>query len=123
MLEETWGKMPKISIDFAIMEGAEKMAVIPIDIGWSDVGSWASLYEVLELDKFGNGFRGSAENHIILDTHDSLVFSDRMTVTIGVHDLIIVDTADALLVCHKDRSQDIKDVVKHLRETEQDQYL
>lgn len=123
MLERVWSKMPKISLDFAIMEGAERMAVIPVDIGWSDVGSWASLYQVLELDKSGNGFRGSAKNRIILDTHDSLVFSDRMMVTIGVRDLIIVDTEDAILICHKDRSQEIRDVVKHLRETDQDNYL
>jgi mannose-1-phosphate guanylyltransferase len=122
-LDEIWGKMPKISIDFAIMEGAKRMVVIPVDIGWSDVGSWASLFEVLELDKFGNGFRGKTKNHIILDTHDSLVVSDRMTVTIGIKDLIIVDTEDALLICQKDRSQEIKEVVKHLRETDQDHYL
>jgi mannose-1-phosphate guanylyltransferase len=122
-LDGVWGKMPKISIDFAIMEGATDMAVIPIDIGWSDVGSWAALFEVLEHDTYGNSFRGKVQNHVNLDTHDTLVFSDRLTVTIGVNDLIIIDTQDALLICHKDRSQDVRDVVKHLRETAQDRYL
>src|SRR5688572_18269336 len=72
-LLEIWGQMPKKSIDFAIMEGAQKMAVIPVDIGWSDVGTWASLYDVLPQDKFGNCSKGKlAENRVILDTHNTM---------------------------------------------------
>ncbi len=122
-LEAVWERFPKTSIDFAIMEDAQQMAVIPIDIGWSDVGSWSSLYEVLELDQFGNIFKGDMPEPIILDTHDTLVFSNRLTVTIGLEDIIIVDTPDALLICRKDRAQDIKEVVNHLKATKQDDYL
>lgn len=122
-LNSLWDFMPRNSIDFAIMEGARDMAVIPVDIGWSDIGSWASLFEVLDLDEFGNSFRGRAPDRIVRDTHNTMVFSDRLTVTIGVDDLIVVDTPDALLICHKDRSQDVRDVVKHLRETNQEHYL
>lgn len=123
-LEEIWERMPKISIDFAIMEGAQNMAVIPVDIGWSDVGSWASLFEVLEQDKFGNCSKGTAnENQVTLDTRDTLVFSNRMVVTIGVRDMIIVDTEDAILVCHRDRSQEVKEVVAYLRENGNDAFL
>ncbi|MBC8097848.1 MAG: mannose-1-phosphate guanylyltransferase [Armatimonadetes bacterium] len=122
-LDGVWGKLPRISIDFAIMEGAEAMVVIPVDIGWSDVGSWASLFEVLESDKLGNSFRGNGNNHVTLDTRGTLVFSNRLTVTIGIRDLIVIDTPDALLICHKDRTQEVRDVVKHLRDTEQDRYL
>lgn len=122
-LESVWERFPRTSIDFAIMEDAQNMAVIPIDIGWSDVGSWSSLFEVLELDQFGNSFKGDMPEPIILDTHDTLVFSDRLTVTIGVEGMIIVDTPDALLICRKDRAQDVKDVVQHLKTTKQDKYL
>ncbi len=123
VLSNVWEKMPETSIDFAIMEDAEKMAVIPVEIGWSDVGSWASLFEVLELDKHGNYFRGEAKNQIILDTKDTLVYSDRMIVTIGVQDVIVVDADDVIMVMHKDRAQDVKRVVNQLRSEERDDYL
>ncbi|MBC8170407.1 MAG: mannose-1-phosphate guanylyltransferase [Anaerolineae bacterium] len=122
-IEKIWGKLPKNTIDFAIMEGAENMAVIPIDIGWSDVGSWSSLFEVIEKDNFGNGFGGDPNQHVILNTRNTLVFSKRMTVTIGIEDLVVVDTEDALLICHRDHAQQVREVVQHLRETGQDRYL
>ncbi len=123
-LDEIWEKMPKISIDYAIMENARNMAVIPADIGWNDVGSWEALFDVLPQDESGNCSKGQKEDkHIILNTQNSLVFSDRLTVTIGVEDIIIVDTEDVLLVCHKERAQDVKDVVAHLRENENSDYL
>jgi mannose-1-phosphate guanylyltransferase len=122
-LEEIWGNVKKISIDFAVMEHAEKVAVIPIEIGWNDVGSWASLYEVLKLDKFGNGFKGEHPDPVILDSKNTLVYSDKLTVAIGVEDLIIVETSDALLICHKDRAQDVKKVVDHLLTTKNYKYL
>ena len=122
-LEVTWGKLTKISIDFAIMEGAEQMAVIPVDIGWLDIGSWSSLFEVLPLDKYGNSFKGKFPEKIVLDTKNTLVFSDRLVATIGVNDLVVVDTEDALLICHKDHSQSVRDVVSHLRARKLDQYL
>jgi mannose-1-phosphate guanylyltransferase len=122
-LEEIWEGFPALSIDFLIMEGAQNMAVIPVEIGWSDVGSWGSLFEVLDADKFGNCYKGHGPDRIILDSHNTLVYSDRLTVTIGLDDIIIVDTEDVLLVCHKDRSQDVRDVVNHLRSTDNDSYL
>lgn len=122
-LTEIWEQIPRTSIDFAIMEGAENMGVIPVDIGWSDVGSWASLFNVLRLDQFGNSFKGNSPHRVILDTHNTLVFSDRLVVTIGIDDLIVVDTEDAILICNKNRSQDVKDVVNHLKATNQDEYL
>lgn len=118
-----WDRMPRTTIDFAVMEGADRMAVIPADIGWSDVGSWDTLFNVLELDKFGNGFKDDSPDHVILDTKNSLIYSGRLAVTIGVEDLIVVDTDDVILICHKDRTQDVRDVVQHLRATKKDQYL
>ncbi|GAB1422117.1 mannose-1-phosphate guanylyltransferase [Anaerolineales bacterium] len=123
-LDLIWEEMPKISIDFAIMEGAKDIVVIPIDIGWSDVGSWASLYDVLQQDRFGNCAKGDAvDKRVILDTTGSLVYSDRLTVLIGLKDIIIVDTDDAILVCHKDRAQDVKQVVNYLKQNGNKEYL
>lgn len=122
-LEETWQGIKDISLDFAVMEGAEKISVIPADIGWNDVGSWASLYEVLKLDKFGNGFKGRQPERVALDTRNTLVYSDKLVVTIGVNDLIVIETPDAILICHKDRSQDVKEVVNHLLTTKNYKYL
>lgn len=122
-LESVWERMKKIAIDYAVMEGAKQMAVIPADIGWNDVGSWASLFEVHKLDRFGNLFKGAAPERIILDTENTLVYSDRLIVTIGVDNLIVVDTGDVLFICDKDRSQDVKDVVNYLRSIKRDEYL
>ncbi len=123
-LREIWETMPTLSIDFAIMEKADNIAVIPIDIGWSDVGTWSSLYDILPQDNFGNCIKGRArENRVILDTRDTLVFSDRLAVTIGVEDVVVVDSGDVLLVCHKDRTEDVKQVVAYLRENGSHEYL
>ncbi len=123
VISDVWERINKMSLDVAIMEGAQDMAIIPVDIGWSDVGSWDALFEVLDLDEAGNGFKGAAPNRIIVDTKNTLVYSDKLTVTIGVEELVIVDTKDVLMVCHKERAQDVRDVVKLLRETNNDTYL
>lgn len=123
-LNDIWEKMPKLSIDFAIMEKADNIAVIPVDIGWSDVGSWSSLYDILPQDKFGNCIKGDAiDNRVILDTRNTLVYSDRLTVAIGVENIVIVDTDDVILICHKDRTQDVKEVVKYLKDNGNEEYL
>ena len=123
-LNDIWETMPKLSIDFAVMEKADNIAVIPVDIGWSDVGTWASLYNILPQDNFGNCIKGDASDiRVILDTRDTLVFSDRLTVAIGVEDIVVVDTDDVLLICHKDRTQDVKQVVTYLRENGNEEYL
>jgi len=122
-LESNWDNIQNISIDFAVMENAGNMAVIPVEIGWNDVGSWASLFEVLALDRGGNHFRGNPAANVVLDTKNTLVYSDKLTVTIGVKDLIVVESPDALLLCHKDRSQDVREVVNKLLTTRNYKYL
>jgi mannose-1-phosphate guanylyltransferase len=122
-LAKIWGEMPRLQLDIAIMEGARQIAVIPVDIGWSDVGSWDALFDVLNLDVDGNGFRGSAPNRITLETHNTLIYSDKMTVTIGVDNLVVVDTPDVLMICHRDHAQQVKKVVDLLREMDQKTYL
>jgi mannose-1-phosphate guanylyltransferase len=115
VLDRAWPEMPKLSIDYAIMEGAKDMAVISVDMGWSDIGSWATLFEVLEGDHDGNVMRGKGQGHIAVETKDSLIFSDRRVVAIGLEDMVIVDTDDVLLVCRRDRSQEVRWVVEQLK--------
>jgi mannose-1-phosphate guanylyltransferase len=122
-LDGLWSQMEKRSLDYAIMEGAEHVAVIPVDIGWSDVGTWATLFEVLVHDENGNATRSKSDGHIQIDTHETLIVSERMVVTIGLNNIVIVDTDDVILVCHKDRAQDVRDVVQRLKEKGQDVHL
>jgi mannose-1-phosphate guanylyltransferase len=122
-LKTLWGQMKNLSLDYAIMEKAPKVAVIPVDIGWSDVGTWSALFDVLDRDKDGNATRSSNDGHIRMDTHGTLIVSDRMVVTIGVDNLVIVDTEDAILVCNADRAEDVKAVVQKLRDSGRDKHL
>jgi mannose-1-phosphate guanylyltransferase len=121
-LEATWKQIKRISLDYAVMEGAARMAVIPVDIGWSDVGSWDAIYDLLPGDDHGNILRGQGAR-LAVDTHHTLVYSDKLTVTIGVDDLIVVDTPDALLICRRDRAQDVRTIVTQLKERGASEYL
>lgn len=123
VLSEVWETLPRKSIDFAVMEGADDIAVIPIDIGWSDVGSWSSLFEVLPHDDDGNCIRGERGEIILMESHNTLIVSNKLTVAYGVEDLIIIDTPDALLVCSRERAQEIRKVVERLKTDGQDRYL
>lgn len=123
MLTDIWEQMPKVSIDYAIMENARDMVVIPVDIGWSDVGTWSSLYDILEQDRFGNCGKNGSDKRIVLNTKESLLFSDKLTVAIGVDNIIVVETDDVLMICHKDRAQDVKEIVNYLRENNMEDYL
>jgi mannose-1-phosphate guanylyltransferase len=122
-LARVWPQVTRQTIDYGVMEGAGDVAVIPADIGWSDVGSWASLLELLPADEDGNTVVGP---HVGIDTRDSLIFNrdgKRLVATIGVQDLIIVDTEDALLVCPREREQDVREMVQLLRSEERNEYL
>ena len=106
--------MPSISIDYAVMEKSKKAAVLPIDILWSDVGSWDSLHEVIKPDGDDNVKVGDI---ISLDTKKTIVMGEnRLISTIGLKDLIIVDTADALLIARRGQAQRVKEVVDILKE-------
>jgi mannose-1-phosphate guanylyltransferase len=97
------------------MEAAQDVVVIPVDIGWSDVGGWTSLFDLLPVDANGNILTGA---HVAIDTRNTLVLGGekRLIATIGVEDLVIVDTEDALLICTKDREQDVRAIVKQLKQ-------
>jgi len=108
-----WQKLPSLSIDYAIMEKTKRMALLPADCGWIDLGSWEAIGELAKKDKNGNIFRGK---HIDIGSKNTLVWSDkRLITTLGLNNIIIVDTEDALLVCRKDMSQDVKKVVGLLK--------
>lgn len=115
---------PSISIDYAVMERTNKAAMLSIDVGWNDVGSWASLWDIAPHDESGNYIHGDA---ILEDTTGCYVHSEKSLVaTIGVEDLVIVDTPDALLVADRSRSQDVSTIVKRLKQSnrkEQEQHL
>ncbi len=118
VVRKVWPEIKPQTIDFGIMENAEKVAVIPAkDLEWNDVGSWEAIFDLLPKDEHGNITKGI--DHMALDTKDTLVFgeeSPRLVVTIGAEDLIIVDTGDILLVCKRGQAQDVRQVVKRLRE-------
>lgn len=116
-----WQKLSSISVDYAVMEKTSGIAVMPARYGWLDVGSWQAVYDVMPKDKSGNILRGPCIN---VDSSDSLVWSGgRLIAAVGVRDLIIVDTPDALLVCARGRDQDVKKVVEQLRNKDQKRYI
>ncbi len=103
---------PADSIDYAVMERTADAAVVPADMGWSDVGSWAMLWETAGKSPDGNGTRGDADLH---DTRNSYVRAESRLVSVsGVDNLVVVETSDAVLVTHRDKSQAVKDVVSRL---------
>lgn len=105
---------PEESVDYAVMEHTESAVVIPLDAGWSDVGSWSALWEIKSKDDQGNVTEGDV---IALDSHNSLVIAkDRLVTTLGVDGLIVVDTPDALLVADKKHIQDVKRIVSTIKD-------
>lgn len=118
---EQWRELDNVTLDYGIMEKAEHVAMIPLDAGWSDVGSWAALFELMERDADNNAIHGA---HIGVNTQSSLIYSHkRLVVTIGLEDMIVVDTDDALLICRQDRAQDVKKVVDELKRRKAEEYL
>ncbi len=120
-LRKAYAKLPSLSIDHAVMEHSARSVVVPVEFGWSDVGSWGSLEEVATLDKTGNVRNG---NIIDLGSCNSVLFADRrMVATIGLDNMVVVDTPDATLVCPKDRAQDVKAVVNLLKQQQAPEHL
>jgi len=104
---------PSESIDYAVMEKTDLAAIVPVDMAWNDVGSWTALWDVQDKDSHGNAVRGDVYTN---DVSNSLIRSEsRLVAVVGVEDLLIVETSDAVLVAHKDRAQDVKKIVDHLK--------
>jgi len=117
-INREWQLLDNETIDYGIMENAKNVAVILAEgLGWSDVGSWDSLYDLLESDQDGNIIMGG--EHVGLDTKDTLIYvqkEHRLIVTIGVDDLVLVDTGDVLLVCRREEAQKVRQVVQKLKQ-------
>jgi len=112
VLTEAFQNSPRISIDYGVMEQADEVYVVPGSFGWSDVGDWRAVYDLSEKDEHGNAIQGNVLMH---DASRCLVHGDdRLVVLVGVHDMVVVDTDDAVLVCNRESAQQVKNVVEYL---------
>ncbi len=120
-IKREFHKMPDQSIDYGIMEKVRSIHVIPCLFGWDDVGSWTALERIEELDEDGNVIRGNILN---LDTKGCIIESNgKLIATLGISDLIIVETDDVTLICSKDKAQELKSLIKELKVQKLEQYL
>ena len=110
--KEAFSGCPSQSIDYAVMEQTDAAMVLPVDIGWNDVGSWSALWDVAERDAHGNAHHGDV---IAVDSRNSYAYARRLVALVGVDDMVVVETDDAVLVARKDKVQLVKDVVARLK--------
>ena len=116
----SFAELPDISIDYAVMERSSSVAVVPASFDWSDIGSWGALSQLIPADAQQNRVQGEA---ILIETRNTVVLGEtRLVATVGLDDLIIVDTADAVLVAHADRVQEVRQVAKRLKAQSHDAY-
>ena len=121
VIDDVYRAIKPVSIDNGVMEQSSKAAVVPVTFKWSDVGSWGSLDEVAEKNKAGNVVIGRV---VDLESTRSIVYADRRVVaTIGLQDMVVVDTPDATLVCPKSRAQDVKKIVDILKQQQAPEHL
>jgi mannose-1-phosphate guanylyltransferase len=112
VLNEVYPQLPAVSIDVGVMERAQDVWVVPADIGWSDVGSWRALSELLDADAQGNVVIGEQRG---VDTTGCFIHSpNKLVATIGLNDLVVIETDDVLLICPKERDQDVRKLVELL---------
>jgi len=120
-ITQAFEESPRISIDYGVMERAKNVFVVPGSFGWSDVGDWSAVYELSSKDDHGNALHG---NTLVHNASRCLAQADgRLVVLIGVHDLIVVDTEDAVLICSRENTQQVKNVVDYLYANQLDKYV
>ena len=121
VIAEAYPELKAVAIDNAIIERAEKVATIEADIEWGDIGTWAALTDVLPTDEEGNLFSAQV---VALDSRDATVYapSDKVVALIGMEDVVVVDTEDALLICKKDEAQRVRDVLEAVEKSGEDRY-
>jgi mannose-1-phosphate guanylyltransferase len=118
---DQFANVPDISIDYALMERSSKVAVVPCDIGWSDIGSWNAMSELTAPDAEGNRCEGEVLLH---ESRNNYVYSpDRLTALVGLENILVIDTPDAIMVAHKDHAQDVKHIVKKLKASKHEAHL
>lgn len=121
VIKEVYPTIPSISVDYGIMEKSDDVLVISGDFGWNDVGSWENMNVIYDEDENGNIIIG---NQINIDTKNTISYAKkRLITTVGVENLIIVETDDAILVCDKNRAQDVKQIVDELKASGRKEYL
>lgn len=119
-LNDDFAKIPSESVDYAVMEKSKNISVVPCQFSWSDVGSWTSLADVWEKDDFGNVVQGEV---VIKDVKNSVLYSEhRMIAGIGLEDLIIIDTDDAILIADRHKCQDVKAIYNQLKDSKHEAY-
>jgi mannose-1-phosphate guanylyltransferase/mannose-6-phosphate isomerase len=119
--EEAFAACPSDSIDYAVMEKSADVAVVPVDMGWSDVGSWGALWQVLDKDSDGNVTSGDV---ILKGTSNSLIRSEnKLVAAVGLKDIIVVATEDAILVSSKEDAQDVKLIVDELKAADRSEHI
>lgn len=124
VLEKEYDKAENTQIDIAISEKVNNLAVIPGDFGWSDIGDWNILYEVSQKDRDKNVVIGDNLQFIGVNTNNILVEGDKKLIAVvGLENIVVVDTEDAILICHKDKTQDVKKVVEKLKAEKLGEYL
>lgn len=118
---DAFAKAPNISIDYALMEKSKNVVCVPLDAGWSDVGDWKSFAELLDKDERNNSFIGDS---IDVGSSNTLVFShDKLVATIGVNNLMIINTPDAVLIADKSHAQQVKSVITHIEQQQRSEHL
>jgi mannose-1-phosphate guanylyltransferase / mannose-6-phosphate isomerase len=120
--EEAFAKAPKKSIDYAVMERTDHAAVVPLDCGWSDIGNWSAVWDVLDHDADGNTSTGSV---VFQDSHNSLAHSEEtiLTTIVGLDNVVVVTTPDAVLVTSRDKAEQVKELVEQLKSQNRDQAI
>ena len=116
-IAERFSLIPPVSIDYGILEKAQRLLVIPADFGWADVGNWRTVRDILAADERENVIKGT---HVGIESSGNLIYSysGKLVATAGVEDMVIIETKDAILVCPKERAQDVKKIVGELKERE-----
>ncbi|ASJ04165.1 mannose-1-phosphate guanylyltransferase/mannose-6-phosphate isomerase [Thermococcus barossii] len=124
-IRKAYELVPEVSVDYGVMEKTDRAAVVPLNAYWNDLGSFDAIYEVMEKDESGNAVKvgGRKGYHIGVNSRNNLVMTNRLTATVGVEDLIIIDTDDALLVAHRGEGQRVKEVYRRLKEMKDERVM
>lgn len=121
VIDWVWSSVRSVSIDVGVMEKANDVVVIPADVGWNDVGCWSSVASLTPVDADGNAIQGES---VVLDCQDTFIHSSgRLVAALGLRGMVVIDTGDAVLVCPKERAQDVKKIVEQLKREGKEKYL
>jgi mannose-1-phosphate guanylyltransferase len=119
--EAAYLELPNNSIDYAVLEKSRRLLMVPAQFAWSDIGSWADLHDILRQDEAGNVVEGE---HILVDSSNCMIHAPgKLVAAVGLHDMVVIETDDAILICPKARSQDVKEIVARLKALGKDRYL